>query len=683
MQVLITRPSEDTAKLAAALAARGVTAVSEKLLAIRPRPDTDVHLDGVQAVLLTSANGARVFARATARRDLPILAVGDATAEAARDLGFGDVASAGGDVGALAALARNQLDPKGGALLHVAGSVVAGDLAGTLEAAGFRVARAVLYDAEPAAALSEATIAALRGRRIAAAFFFSPRTAAHFVTLARAAGVAESCRDMAAFALSPAVAAALSPLGWARLIAAAAPEQAALLAAFDEFLAGAPPAQPGDRLAMTDRPNETSGTLPPRPDDAPRALDEPAEVPARETASERRPSAAEPEPARSGGSFGWIVAIVLIIGGVAASPWWAPPLAPLLPWSARIAPAPQAGAADNRLGPLEQRLAGAEQQIARLAQRPAPESSAAAPAGPDTAVSGRLDALEKRLAETEQRASQPGPAASPDGATSESALAPLRDAIQGQKEAVASLTRRVDALEKRPTAPAIDPAAIADLQGTIAKLGAALAGLEQRVGNLASANASEAAASVDPALLLALGQLRQALQGSGPFVAELGAATTLAAERPDVKAALAPLGDAAPRGVPSLAVLRQRFDALAGAIVDAGAAPAAADDWGGQVLGKLRGLVTVRRVGPSAGGNGADATVAQAESALAGDDLAGAVAALETLHGPSMVAARDWLDGAKRRLAAEAALGKATALVTARLASDRQPVTPAASGAKP
>jgi uroporphyrinogen-III synthase len=247
MKALITRPIEDAAPLAAALAARGVTPVSEPLLTIRPRPGAAVALEGVQAALLTSANGARVFARITTRRDLAILAVGDATAEAARTLGFDDVVSAGGNVEDLVALAASRLDPRRGILLHVTGSVVAGDLAGRLTAAGFRVARAVLYDAEPAAALSEATVSTLRGQRIAAAFFFSPRTAAHFVTLARAAALDEACRQVAAFALSPAVADALSPLGWAQITVAAAPEQAALLAAFDEFVAGAPPAQPGDK----------------------------------------------------------------------------------------------------------------------------------------------------------------------------------------------------------------------------------------------------------------------------------------------------------------------------------------------------------------------------------------------------------------------------------------------------
>src|SRR5205085_2583542 len=82
------------------------------------------------------------------------------------------------DVEDLAALVTARLDPRRGTLLHAAGRAVAGDLAGRLAAAGFRVSRAVLYDAEPATALSAATVAALGERRIAAAFFFPPRSPA-------------------------------------------------------------------------------------------------------------------------------------------------------------------------------------------------------------------------------------------------------------------------------------------------------------------------------------------------------------------------------------------------------------------------------------------------------------------------------------------------------------------------
>jgi hypothetical protein len=452
---------------------------------------------------------------------------------------------------------------------------------------------------------------------------------------------------------------------------------------------------------MTDRSNETSGALPPRPapprsDEAttaaPRALGDspsaaPTDIPPDDTRTstvrhgDAWASAARPKPVRRSGSVGWLVVIVLILAGVAASPFWAPVLAPLLPWTPRTVPAPAAANDDEatrQLGTIQRRVAGAERQLTELAQRP-PALATGAPAGTDEATKRRIDALEKRLAEAEQRLAQTAQPAAADAA-----LAPLRDAVQRQKDELASLAGRTAALEQRPAPPpGADPAVLADLQGTTAKLGATLAALEQRIVALASANASEAAASVDPALLLSLGQLRQAVQGSGPFVAEFAAVTALAGDRAELKAVLAPLAESAPQGVPSLAILRQRFDALAGSIASAGAAPAAADDWGGRVLGKLRGLVTVRRVGTAAAGDSPDATVAQAESALAGEDLAGAVAALETLHGPPMVAARDWLEAAHRRLAAEAALGKAAALVTARLATERQPVSPAATGAKP
>ena len=173
-----------------------------------------------------------------ARRNLPVFAVGEATAEAARRLGFDDIASAGGAVEALAALAADRLDPSEGALLHAAGSVVAGDLAARLGNLGFRLRRAVLYAAEPVAALSPSTAAALRERRIAAAFFFSPRTAAHFVTLARAVHLDETCDGVTAFSLSLAVARELASIPWAGSIVAATPDQAAILAAFDGFLAG-------------------------------------------------------------------------------------------------------------------------------------------------------------------------------------------------------------------------------------------------------------------------------------------------------------------------------------------------------------------------------------------------------------------------------------------------------------
>jgi uroporphyrinogen-III synthase len=238
MQALITRPEEDAQTLAAPLIARGIVPLFEPLLSIRRLGRAAPDLAGVQALAFTSANGVRAFAAASPERLLPVLAVGDRTAAAARDLGFAAVESAGGDVAALAELVIARLAPSAGAVLHAAGSVVAGDLAGRLASAGFAVRRAVLYEARPARALSPAAQAALREGRVDLALFFSPRTAASFVRLAAAASLGARCPGIDAVCLSPAVAAALKGVAWRHRIVAAAPTQASLLAALDAFLAG-------------------------------------------------------------------------------------------------------------------------------------------------------------------------------------------------------------------------------------------------------------------------------------------------------------------------------------------------------------------------------------------------------------------------------------------------------------
>jgi uroporphyrinogen-III synthase len=239
MNVLVTRAEGDAEKLAARLAERGHRSIIENLLTIRFRPEAArgiaPFLDGVQALLFTSANGVRAFAAASARRDFRTFAVGEATAAAARAAGFAEVTSAGGAVDDLAKLVIGRLKPKAGALFHAAASVTAGDLQGLLEAAGFTVRRAVLYEAAESERLSDPTRAAIARHEIDAALFFSPRTAAAFVRLA--AGLEEGCKHMVAVALSSAVAERVALLPWRRIAVAAAPNEAALLAALDSSMA--------------------------------------------------------------------------------------------------------------------------------------------------------------------------------------------------------------------------------------------------------------------------------------------------------------------------------------------------------------------------------------------------------------------------------------------------------------
>jgi uroporphyrinogen-III synthase len=236
-RALVTRPRGEAVALAEALDSRGIEAIIEPLLDIRYRDEAPPDLAGVQAVLCTSANGVRALARVSVERGISLFAVGEATAERARAEGYLRVESAGGNVEELARLACERLLPGRGGLLHVAGSDVAGDLAGMLRDAGFAVDRLVLYEARPAARLSAPTVAALRNGLVDFALFFSPRTAAVFARLAEQAGVSAALRTVTAVSISAAADRGLGDLAFGRRIIAETPDQQGLLRALDRLLA--------------------------------------------------------------------------------------------------------------------------------------------------------------------------------------------------------------------------------------------------------------------------------------------------------------------------------------------------------------------------------------------------------------------------------------------------------------
>lgn len=236
MRALITRPRAEAEALAALLGERGIEAVIEPLIEIAHDVAAMPDLRGVQAILCTSANGVRALARASAERELPLFAVGDATAARARAEGFRRVESAAGDVDDLGYLVARRLKPQAGKLLHVAGSAVAGDLATALAAEGFTAERAVLYEATPAASLTAATMQAIAGGEFAFALFFSPRTAAIFARLVEGAGAEAGLRPTVAVSISAAADAMLADLPFRDRAIAASPTQAALVACVERLV---------------------------------------------------------------------------------------------------------------------------------------------------------------------------------------------------------------------------------------------------------------------------------------------------------------------------------------------------------------------------------------------------------------------------------------------------------------
>ena len=214
-RVWVTRARPGADRTGERVTALGFAPVIAPLLAIR-RLTARLDLAGVEALAFTSRNGVRVFVEQSQKRSLTIFAVGEATAAAAREAGFADVRSAGGDLHALAVLIRAQ--GAGLSVLHPCAAEPAGDLAALVGDAA-RITTLAIYEAvETATAAPETWDAVL---------IHSPRAAR-----ALAASVSpDVVQGRIALAISPAAAAPLAALPFAEIRIARPPTEDALLAA--------------------------------------------------------------------------------------------------------------------------------------------------------------------------------------------------------------------------------------------------------------------------------------------------------------------------------------------------------------------------------------------------------------------------------------------------------------------
>lgn len=364
-----------------------------------------------------------------------------------------------------------------------------------------------------------------------------------------------------------------------------------------------------------------------------------------EAKSERRDSSA---PARAGGTFlpglvaGVVLAVVIAAGTVYTRPYWGPQV--------------DGGAPGGDA--VTERLAALDAQLADLQARMPADSSA------------EISSLSERLSTLESAVSQ-GAGQDPD----------TRAALESLSAQQARITDRIAALEQDLTSlrgAAGQPSAEVTerLSNAAARLDEMLAeqsDLAQRLAeaesNLTAVEAQRDAApgSRETLLLLAALQLRDALQGSGPYAQPLGMLKNLAEDDPALAGVIEPLERRASAGLPGLAELQARFPDVARRIaaIEIGQE---GDGWTSGVLRRLSEAVNLRPVG-NVEGDAATAVAARAEVKLNDGDLAGAVAEVNTLDGAAAEAAASWLSDAEARLAAERAVSELGALVSQRFAA--------------
>src|SRR5450755_3109328 len=238
MAVLVTRPHPDDEATAAALRARGLEVVRAPMLRFEPVAFHDDLDANYGAVIVTSANALRGIEPHLAGSrllKLPLFAVGERTADAARAAGFDHVIAAHGDAAGLrdsvVASARAKELKKASTLLYLAGADLARDLAGELGERGFNVVTHTTYRMIPVSSLPRDACDAFAANRVEAVLHYSTRSARAFLEAVRAAGVEISALALPQCCISAAVAQVLREAGAARLAVAALPNEEALLTA--------------------------------------------------------------------------------------------------------------------------------------------------------------------------------------------------------------------------------------------------------------------------------------------------------------------------------------------------------------------------------------------------------------------------------------------------------------------
>lgn len=229
MRVLITRPLPEGERTAKALRAKGHEVLLASLMQVRPIPA--VISGNWSAVIITSANALRVLSptQLAPLLKLPLYAVGERSAEAAREAGFNNVRSAQGDASALIRLIDERYANESAPHLYLAGVDRAADIAGALAGKGINVTTVEVYRAMTTGFPLE-LITAIEQNKLDAVLHFSRRSADNFVIGARTAALVAKVLTLRHLCLSAQVAEPLTAVGAPNVAVARRPDEASLLA---------------------------------------------------------------------------------------------------------------------------------------------------------------------------------------------------------------------------------------------------------------------------------------------------------------------------------------------------------------------------------------------------------------------------------------------------------------------
>ena len=233
MRFLLTRPLNDSERVARQLREKDHIVYVDPLLTIEPLEEISINLSEYQALIFTSPNAVRCYCQNSNDRNIAVFAVGDKTANVAKTLGFKEVFSATGDVQKLSNTIKACLPYKAGTQLYLCGKHVSGDLKSELENVGFKIEKKEIYDAVAVSDLNDMSKTQIKSGTIDYIPFYSKRSALIFIELVRKAELLKYLTNITVLCLSPSIEVIASSGNWKKIMTAKVPNQNSLFNLID------------------------------------------------------------------------------------------------------------------------------------------------------------------------------------------------------------------------------------------------------------------------------------------------------------------------------------------------------------------------------------------------------------------------------------------------------------------
>ena len=183
MHVLLTRPLEDSIDLIKRLKDKGFTVSHLPLIKINKLDYPKLSSSDYKTIIFTSSNAIRNLNTKDFDKKSLCFCVGDATEKTAKQKGFFNTFSAGGNVKNLRELILQNLEKKTDKILYVSGELVSYDLDKDLIKEGLNVQRLINYSVSHIKDLSSDFLSELKKKIPDIVYIYSQNSAVSFLNL--------------------------------------------------------------------------------------------------------------------------------------------------------------------------------------------------------------------------------------------------------------------------------------------------------------------------------------------------------------------------------------------------------------------------------------------------------------------------------------------------------------------